>query len=115
LGHAFRGQGEILVLERRFRLEGDHVAAVAEVKLRASAGADGATLQAVLVKIDRAEVFAVTTVLPLQFDRRRGLAFKIDGAEKVPAILTLDGTLSRSEKSSFVLGTEYSHFRRSLQ
>jgi hypothetical protein len=115
LRRAFRGEGEILGLERRVRLEADHVATVAEVKERASAGTDRAALQAVLVKIDGAEVFAVTAILPLQFDRRRSLAFKIDGAEEVTAILTLDGTLSRSEKSSFVFRTEYSHFRSSLQ
>jgi hypothetical protein len=60
-------------------------------------------------------MFAVTAELPLQFDRRRGLAFKIDGAEEVAAILTLDGTLSRSEKCSLMFGTEYSHVRSSLQ
>jgi hypothetical protein len=115
LGHAFRGEREVFGLERRVRLEADHIAPVAEVKERASARADGAALQAVLVEIDGAEVFAVTAVLPLQFNRRRRLTFEIDGAEQVAAILTLDGTLSRSEKSSFVLGTEYSHFRSSLQ
>ena len=115
LRHAFRGQSEVLGLERRVRLEADHVAAVAQVKERASACADGAALQAVLVEIDGAKMFAVTAVLPLQFNRGRGLAFEIDGAKQVAAILTLDRTLSRSEKSSFVLRTEYSHFRSSLQ
>jgi hypothetical protein len=102
-------------LERRVRLEADDVTAIADVKERASACANGAALQAVLVKVGGAEMFAVTAVLPLQFDGRRGLAFEIDCAEKVAAILTLDGILSRSKKSSFVLGTEYSHFRSSLQ
>ena len=113
--HAFGREREVFSLERRIRLEADDVAAVAEVKERASACANGAALQAILVKIDRAEMFAVTAVLPLQFDGRRGLAFEIDCAEKVAAILTFDRTLSRSEKSSFVLGTEYSHVRSSLQ
>ena len=113
--HAFRSEREILRLERRVRLEADDVATVAQVNERAFACADGAALQAVLVKIDRAEMFAVTAELPLQFDRRRGLAFEIDGAEEVAAILTLDGTLSRSEKSSLVFGTENSHVRSSLQ
>jgi hypothetical protein len=115
LRHALGRNREILGLERRVRLEADDVATVAQVEERAFAGADGAALQTVLVKIDWAEVFAVTTVLPLQFDRRRGLTLEIDLAEKVAAILTLDGILSRGEKSSFVLGTEYSHFRSSLQ
>jgi hypothetical protein len=88
---------------------------IAQVKERALACADRAALEAVLVKIDGAEMLAVTAVLPLQFDRRRGLAFEIDGAEQVAAILALDGTLSRSEKSSFVFGTENSHIRSSLQ
>ena len=113
--HAFRSKREILRLERRVRLEADDVATVAQVNERAFACADGAALQAVLIKIDRAEMFAVTAELPLQFDRRRGLAFKIDGAEEVAAILTLNGTLSRSEKSSFVFGTKNSHVRSSLQ
>ncbi len=44
-----------------------------------------------------------------------GLAFEVDLAEQVAAIFTLDGTLSRSKKSSFVFRAEYSHFRSSLQ
>jgi hypothetical protein len=67
-----------------------------------------------LIEIDRTEVFAVAAILPLQIDRGHSLTFEVDLAEKVTAILTLDGALSRSEKSSFVLGTEYSHFRGSL-
>jgi hypothetical protein len=115
LRHAFRSEREILRLERRVRLEADDVATVAQIKERASACADRTALQAVLVKIDRTEMFAVTAVLPLQLYRRRGLAFEIDGAEEVTAILTLDGTLSRSEKCSLMFGTEYSHVRCSLQ
>ena len=115
LRHAFRSEREVLGLERRVRLEADDVATVAQVKQRASACADGAALQAVMVKIDGAEMFTVTAVLPLQFDRRRGLAFEIDSAEEVAAIFTLDGTLSRSEKSSLMFGTENSHVRSSLQ
>jgi hypothetical protein len=83
--------------------------------LRAFASADGAALEPVLVKIDGAEVFAVTTVLPLQVDGRHGLALEIDLAEQMSAILTLDWVLSRGEKSLFVLGTEYSHICGSLQ
>ena len=88
---------------------------VAQVKKRALACADRTALQAVLVKVDGAEMLAITAVLPLQFDGRRGLTFEIDGAEEVAAILTLNGTLSRSEKSSFVFGTKNSHVRSSLQ
>src|SRR6185503_13357229 len=40
---------------------------------------------------------------------------EVDFAEQVAAILTLDGTLARSEESSFVFGAKYSHFRSSLQ
>jgi hypothetical protein len=115
LWHAFGREREVLRLERRVRLEADDVATVAQVQKRASPGADGAALEAVLVKIDGTEVFAVTTVLPVQVDRRRGLALEIDLAEKVSAILTLDGTLPGGEESFFVLGAEYSHFRGSLQ
>ena len=113
--HALGSEREVLGLKWRIRLEADYVAAVAQVKERAFAGADGATLQAVLVKIDGAEVFAITAVLPLQFDWGCRLTLEIDLAEKVAAILTLYGTLPGREKSSFVLGTEYSHFRSSLQ
>ena len=113
--HALGRNREILGLERCVRLEADDVATVAQVEERAFAGADGAALQAVLVKIDGAEVFAITTILPLQVDRGRRLALEIDLAEKVAAILTLNGTLSRSEKSSFVFGTKNSHVRSSLQ
>jgi hypothetical protein len=60
-------------------------------------------------------MFAVTTELPLQFDGSGGLAFKVDLAENVTSVFTLDGTLPRSEKSSFVFGAKYSHFGSSLQ
>jgi hypothetical protein len=72
-------------------------------------------LQAVLVEIYRAEVFAIAAVLPLELDRGFSLTLEVDLAEQVAAILTLDGTLARSEKSSFVFGAKYSHFRSSLQ
>jgi hypothetical protein len=115
LGYAFGREREVLRLEGCIRLEADHVATVAQVKERAFASANCAALEAVLVKIDRAEMFTVTTVLPLQVDRRPRLALEIDLAEKMSAVLTLDGILSRGEEPSFVLGTEYSHFRSSLQ
>ena len=72
-------------------------------------------MQAILVEIDGTEVLAITAILPLELGRSYGLAFKIDLAEQVTAILTLDRTLSRSEESSFVFGAEYSHFGCSLQ
>ncbi|HKG96534.1 MAG TPA: hypothetical protein VKA97_01895 [Pyrinomonadaceae bacterium] len=43
------------------------------------------------------------------------MTFEVNLAEEVAAIFTLDGTLPRGEKSSFVFGAEYSHFRSSLQ
>jgi hypothetical protein len=67
-----------------------------------------------LIEIDRAEVFAVTAILPLQINWCGSPAFKINLTKKMTAVFTLDGTLSRGEKSSFVLGTEYSHVRSSL-
>jgi hypothetical protein len=60
-------------------------------------------------------VFAVATVLPLDLDWRSTLAFEIKLAEEVAAVFTLNGTLPRSEKSSFVFRAEYSHFASSLQ
>jgi len=69
---------EIFRLEGRVRFKTDDVATIAQVKERAAARADGTTLQTVLVEIDRAEVFAVATVLPLDFDGSLGLAFEIN-------------------------------------
>jgi hypothetical protein len=60
-------------------------------------------------------VLAIAAILPLELDRRFSLTLEIDLAEKVAAILTLDGTLARSEESSFVFRAEYSHFRSSIQ
>jgi hypothetical protein len=72
-------------------------------------------LQAVLVEIHGAKVFAIAAVLPLEFGRSVGLTLEVDLAEQMAAILALDGTLARSEESSFVFGAKYSHFRSSLQ
>jgi hypothetical protein len=72
-------------------------------------------LQPVLLEINRAKVFAVTTVLPLNFRRQLRLAFQVNLAEQVAAVFTLNWTLSRSEKSSFVFGAKYSHLLSSLQ
>ncbi|HJU93530.1 MAG TPA: hypothetical protein VJ656_11400 [Pyrinomonadaceae bacterium] len=43
------------------------------------------------------------------------MAFEVNLAKQVAAIFTLYGTLPGGEKSSFVFGAEYSHFRSSLQ
>jgi len=59
-------------------------------------------------------VFAVAAVLPLDFDWRFAQTFKVHLTQQMAPIFTLDGTLPRSEKSSFVFRTEYSHFRSSL-
>src|SRR5215213_11762111 len=91
------------------------MATIAQVKKRAFSCADWAALQSILVKFNWAEVFTVATVLPLDLDWRFALAFEVDLAEEVAAVFTLNGTLPRSEKSSFVFGAEYSHFRSSLQ
>jgi hypothetical protein len=115
LRHAFGVQREVFRLKGRVRLEADDVTTVAQVNERALAGANRAALMAVLVKIDGAEVFTIAAVLPLQIDWGRGQALEIDLAEKVSAILTLDGILPGREEPFFVLGTEYSHFRGSLQ
>jgi len=72
-------------------------------------------LQTVLIEIDGAEVFAIAAVLPLELDGSVGLTFEVDIAQQMAAILTLDGTLARSEESSLVFGAKYSHFRSSLQ
>jgi hypothetical protein len=72
-------------------------------------------LQAVLIEVDGAEVFAIAAVLPLELDRSVGLPFEVDLAQQMAAILTLDRALARSEKSSLVFRAKYSHFRSSLQ
>ena len=102
-------------MERRIRLKTDDVAAITQVQERAFASANGTTLEAKLVEIDGAEVFAVAAVLPLDFYWRLGLALKVDFTEQVAPVLTLDGALPRSEESSLVFRAEYSHFRSSLQ
>jgi len=90
------------------------MAAIAQVKERASARAHRTALQAKLIEIDRAEVFAVAAVLPLDFDWSFAQPFEVHLTQQMAAIFTLDWTLPRSEESSFVFRTEYSHFRSSL-
>ena len=65
-------------------------------------------------EIDGAEMLAVAAVLPANLTGELGLAFEINGAEDMASILTFDWALARSEKSSFVFGTKYSHSRSSL-
>jgi hypothetical protein len=72
-------------------------------------------LQTELIEIHRAEVLAVAAVLPLDLDGSFGLTFEVNLSEQVAAIFTLDWTLARSEKSTFVFRAEYSHFRSSLR
>jgi len=115
LRHAFTCQRKVFDLQWSVGFETKDVAAIAQVKKRAFARADRASLQVILLKMDRAKVFAVTAVLPEGFDRRPALAFEVDVAEEVAAVFTPDGTLPRSEKSSFVFGAKYSHFCSSLQ
>ena len=91
------------------------MAAIAQVKKRAPARADRATLQAVVLEIYGAEVFAVTAVLPQDVEQRLAFALKIDLAEDVAAVFTPDRTLPGSEESSFVFRAKYSHFGSSLQ
>jgi hypothetical protein len=112
---AFRGEREIFCLEWRVRFKTDGVATLAQIQKRTFARADRASLQTVLIEIYRAEVLAVAAVLPLDFDWRFSLTFEVNLTEQVAAIFTLDRTLPRSEESSFVFRTEYSHFRSSLQ
>ena len=115
LRRALGRKREILRLQRRVGFKADDVAVLAQIKERAFPGTDWTALQGILVKINRAEVFAITAVLPLDLDRRPALALEVDLAEEVAAVFTLNGTLPRGEKSSFVFGAEYSHFRSSLQ
>jgi hypothetical protein len=57
------------------------VTLIAQVKQRTATRADGAARQSILIKIYRAEVFAVATVLPLNLNRVFALSFKIELAE----------------------------------
>ena len=60
-------------------------------------------------------MFAVAAVLPLQLNLRTVSAGKVQFAQNVTAVFTLDRILSRGEESSFVLRTKYSHFACSLR
>ena len=115
LRRALGRERKVLRLQRRVGFKADDVAAIAQMKERAFSGAYRAALQSILVELHRAEVFAVAAVLPLEFDGRFGLALEVDLTQQMASILTLDGTLARSEEPSFVFRTEYSHFSSSLQ
>jgi hypothetical protein len=67
-----------------------------------------------MFEVDGSEVLAVAAVLPQDVRRATSFALEVDFAEEVAAILTLDRALARSEETSLVFGTEYSHFRCSL-
>src|SRR5687768_6328292 len=114
LWHTVGCDREVFDVERSVRLEADHVTLVAEVKLRAASGADGATGQAIFVEVNRTKVFAVTAVLPSNLNGMFTLTFEIKFAEEVASIFTLDWALARGEETSLVLRTKYSHFRSSL-
>jgi hypothetical protein len=59
-------------------------------------------------------VLAVAAVLPKDVRRDASFPLEVELAEEVAAILTLDRALARSEETSLMFGTEYSHFRCSL-
>jgi hypothetical protein len=59
-------------------------------------------------------VLAVAAVLPKHLGRSAAFALEVERAQDVTTILTLDRALPRSEETSFVFRTEYSHFRGSL-
>jgi hypothetical protein len=67
-----------------------------------------------LLEIDRAEVLAVTAIQPTDLSGNPAFTLEVELAEQMTSILTLDGILARGEESSFVFGTEYSHFASSL-
>ena len=60
-------------------------------------------------------MFAVTAVLPLQFDLCTAVAGKVQVAKDVAAVLTFNWILSGGEESFLVLRTKYSHFAYSLR
>jgi hypothetical protein len=66
-------------------------------------------LQAFLTEPNRAEMLAITAILPLYRGWRSGVAFKIQFPQDMAAILTLDRALSRSKETLFVFWAEYSH------
>jgi hypothetical protein len=90
------------------------MASVAQIEHRASSRADGAAFQPILLKVYRAKMLAVAAVLPTKFRSRMVFTLEIQLAQDMIAISTPDGVLPRSEKSSFMFRTEYSHFRCSL-
>ena len=101
-------------MQRSVGFEAHGIASVAQVEDRNSSRADRTSFQAILIEIKGAKMLAVAAVLPLDFNQRLALTFEIQLAQNVALIFTFDRSLPRTEESSFVLGTEYSHFRRSL-
>jgi hypothetical protein len=111
---AFGRYCEILCFEWCVGFEADGIAPVAQIEHRTSSRADGTAFQAILTESYRAKVFAVAAVLPLKLKGKFSLTLEVQFAQQVTFIRTFDGTLPGSQESSFVLGTEYSHFRCSL-
>jgi hypothetical protein len=66
------------------------------------------------LEVDRAKVLAVAAVLPKDLGRNAAFTFEIDVAQNVTTILARDWALPRSEETSLVFWTEYSHVRGSL-
>ena len=101
-------------MDRGVGFEADGKAAVAKIERRTLSCADGTAIEVILSETHGAKMFTVAAIFPEDLSGRFGLAFEIQLAQYVTSILTLDGTLPRSEKSSLVLRAEYSHFRCSL-
>jgi len=101
-------------LERSVGFEANRIAPIAQIEYRTSSRANRAAFQAILIEIYWAKMLAVTAVLPLKLNWSIGLAGEIQLPQYVTFVFTLDGRLPWSEKTSFVLGTKYSHFRYSL-
>ncbi|HEY9502283.1 MAG TPA: hypothetical protein VIR01_11700 [Pyrinomonadaceae bacterium] len=64
-------------MKRSVGLEANRVAATAKVNERASTGANWTALQAFLIEPNRAEMLAITAILPLYLGWRSGVASKI--------------------------------------
>jgi hypothetical protein len=76
---------------------------------RTAAGANWTSLQPLLIKPYWAKVLAVTAILPPRIDWRLCLAFKIQLAQNVTAILTLNRALAGSKETLLMFWAEYSH------
>lgn len=111
---SFGREREILRLDRRVGFETNRIAPIAEIEHRNATRADRTPFQAILLNTYRGKMFTVAAVLPLELNWSLGLAVESQLAQYVTFIFTPDRRLSRSEESSFVLGTKNSHFSYSL-